>query len=335
MVTIDPGLTLTLGMELELSSIETFLDHLRFAVRDFQWPAVTAIQLGPQNKRVPCTETDLVKTLELVPTLIEVPKQVTIQFATISSVSWGQRADGRSFHLSISAKPHEQVFREPADCVRVGTHVSRRLLGRGIPVKGAVDRNDAGVCVPFVPLAKTRRPLVIASVADIEAAYERPEDFLSAWTVEEFGERRLLTRCQDAVSKGEVLREIIDHQWQMARAARSKLTKYAAPVVADDERETYEAGEPRLVPVGRDASTNLVEYSCALRRGEHLRGFEIYYLRSLVQDKRMQDGTPVSAVRVVFAEQRMAEEEKQPLLDNGIEVFYEDDAGELGTTGTG
>ncbi|MGN6105663.1 MAG: hypothetical protein ACTHU0_11205, partial [Kofleriaceae bacterium] len=69
---------------------------------------------------------------------------------------------------------------------------------------------------------------------------------------------------------------------------------------------------------------------CVLAEGDHLRGFEIYYLRSLVQNQRMQDGTPVTSVRVVFLEPWMAESEKRPLLDNGIHVFYEDvESGEL------
>jgi hypothetical protein len=74
----------------------------------------------------------------------------------------------------------------------------------------------------------------------------------------------------------------------------------------------------------------LVEFSCSVEPDEHIRGYEIYYLRELVRRKQSRDGTPITSVRVVFYEQEMAEREKRPLLDVGVHVYYQHpDTGDL------
>ena len=122
-----------------------------------------------------------------------------------------------------------------------------------------------------------------------------------------------------AASYGSTLAQ--DTTW---RSAFARSRKYGSPVVTSEERPIYESGEPWLHPVGRNRKTGAVEYSCVLPSDAHLRGYEIYYLRSLVTNKKMQDGTPVTDVSVVFLEPWMAESEKRPLLDNGVLVYYED-----------
>jgi hypothetical protein len=76
--------------------------------------------------------------------------------------------------------------------------------------------------------------------------------------------------------------------------------------------------------VGRNSQTSEIEYSCVLQPNEHLHGCEIFYLRQVVQDKKLTDGTPITSARVVFLEPSMAHSEKRPLIDNGVLVFYED-----------
>ena len=317
-----------LQVVLALRSLDSFLDQLRSAIGGRTWPAVRGFASpSPTTPRLkPAPESNLEALLGKLSAIAKDPRDVTIGFGEMSKLTWGQRPDGQTFYVSLSLAPKDNLFDDPAESVRALTHVARGLLGHGSVASAAVERQgDAAACVPFVPIAKTRRPLVVTTDAEVAEAYERVDEFWAAgWEVQRFADQRLLTRCQNAVSKADVLRETQDYQWQMARAAKAGRTKYATPVVTPEEKPMYEAGEPRLQPVGRNRQTGLVEYSCVLQQGEHLRGFEIYYLRSLVANKKMQDGTPVSAVQVVFLEQWMAQCEKRPLLDNGVQVFYED-----------
>jgi hypothetical protein len=325
------SLHLDLATVVSSTSLDDFLAHVRHATADFKWPLVTGLGSPmpntPKLKRSP--ETDLAALLEAVPRVCKDLASVVIGFGSVSAISWGRRRD-ETIYFSIALSPDEALFADPVVCVRALTHVARRLLERGVPMTAAVERKGEGACVPFVPLAKTKRPLVLTSPAEVAAEYERPDDFWSAgWHVESFGDQRLLTRCQDIVSRADVLRQTLAPQWQMARAAKPGRTKYSAPEVADDERPVYEAGEEHLQPVGRDRASGAVEYSCVLQHGEHLHGYEVYYLRSIITNGQLPDGTPLTSVRVVFLEPWMAHSEKRPLLDNGIAVFYEDvDSGE-------
>ena len=72
----------------------------------------------------------------------------------------------------------------------------------------------------------------------------------------------------------------------------------------------------------RVPSSSATGIRAPLEPGENIFGFEIYDLRSLVENKRMQDGTPVEHVSVVFQQAWMAEAERRPLP-------YRDAASEL------
>lgn len=323
-----------LKLVVEKEPLDTFIERLARSVEGRAWPPVRGIASPPavsgKLKRPPADSVSAL--LADVKGFAKKPENVLLGFSETSGIRWGQRPDGNSIHLSVGFDLADKLFPEPAECVRALTHVARHMLRGGSVASAAVERTgDSGACVPLVPLAKTRRPLVLTSDAEVAAEYERPDDFWSAgWTIEEFGERKLLTRCQDVVSTGDILRATQDHQWQMARAAKPKRTAYSTPIIEPDERPIYEEGDARIQPVGLVTKTRTAHYACVLDPGEHVRGFEIYYLRSLVQNHRMQDGTPVENVRVEFQRQAMAESERRPLLDNGIEVCYRDhDTGDL------
>lgn len=321
-------ITFNLELVLEVGTVEEFLDLLGHAVRDRAWPPVTGFASPSPNtptlKASP--ERELVALIDAIPRIAKQPTSANIGFAKLSSIAWGQRPDRRTFYLAVIFSPQEGVFADEAECVRALTHVARRLLQRTTKITGFVERKgESGACVPAVPLAKTRRPLVITTIDEVYDAYQLPEELWSAgWKVEEFGDKRLLTRCQDVVSRADVLEETQDHQWQMARAAKPKKTGYGQPTVTDEEREIYEYGdaEPRTHAV--HVRDGIAEYTCALDRGEHLYGFEIFALRWMVTNQKTQEGAPIKGVRVVFVEEWQAQSEKRPLLDNGIEVWVQD-----------
>src|SRR5262249_41139251 len=225
------------------TSVDRFLEQLRAAVRGRAWPTVRGFAspspATPKLKAPP--ESSLESLLSVLPRVAKNASSVAIGFGELSRLRWGQRPDGATIYLSLALSPKDEVFSDPADCVRAPTHLLRSLLANGSVKTAAVERLGDGVCVPLVPLAKTRRPLLVTSETEVAAEYERPDDFWSAgWTIERFGDLRLLTRCQNVVTKGDVLREIQDHQWQMARAAKPGRTKYSSPEVAADEKPVYE-----------------------------------------------------------------------------------------------
>jgi hypothetical protein len=185
-----------------------------------------------------------------------------------------------------------------------------------------MERFDPRFVTPAPPLAGHDRPIVLTTRAEVEAAYERPEDFFAAgWTVEWFGEQILLSRCQDVTTRADVFREIRDHQWAMARAAKPGLTRFVLPRVTDELQPIFDEGRRSAYYVGTNPDGG-TEYSCVLRPGAHLPGWEIFELVYAEGRKQLRDGTPITSIRVVFLDEWMAHSEKRPLLDHRIRVYY-------------
>lgn len=184
---------------------------------------------------------------------------------------------------------------------------------------------DGGaVCFPEVPLVTSNSHIVVTNVEAVEEHYDDPAAFWGAgWqrAAEDDGQI-LLTRALDLAAGPKYLEAILDHQWAMARAARPGEATYEAPVYRADERALFGAGAPRLRFVGYDEDARLAEYSCALAEGEHIRGWEVYALRAIVEARALPSGHPVDTVRVVFLDEPTARAEKRPLLDIGCRVFH-------------
>jgi hypothetical protein len=187
------------------------------------------------------------------------------------------------------------------------------------------------MCVPDVPLVDVNSHIVVTNRAEAEEFYDDPAVFWdSGWNVVEEREgQRLLARDMDAVAGPDLLARIIEPQWAMARAAKPGETRYEGPYVTPAEEPIFRSGEKTLHFVGYDEDEKLIEYSCALTRGEHVRGWEVFALLGIVSDKKTPDGAQVETVRVVFLEEWAARQEKRPLLDVGCRVFHYDEAGEL------
>lgn len=258
-------------------------------------------------------------------------KSAAALLAKVSRVGLSEEAPGR-WKLWVLLSRNDEILGGSAGHQRALMALGRRLFAGGKLLSASLERNGGGVaCVPAPPVAGYDRQLVVTTDNDVNDGYERPEAFWRAgWTVEEQGGRKLLTRCEEAVDSVDLLRAVRDAQWAMVRAARPKRTEYTGPAVEPDERPVYEEGSARLEPVGYVPSKQLVEYSCVLGAGQHVQGWEIYNLRSIVKKKKLPDGgQPVSTVRVVFLKQADAEGEKRPLLDVGVKVFYTDASGEI------
>lgn len=209
--------------------------------------------------------------------------------------------------------------------------VCRELLKR-VPLHSArvTWRGGGAECLPEVPIAGMRDQLVVTSETEVNAAYERPDVFWNAWDASvDYGDKVLLTRALEVNDSVQLLQRLIAPQWEMARAARPGLCKYFNPIVEPEERDLYLAGESPLEDVGYLTDEKLAEMSCVLPPGEHIPGWQIHTLLQRLEKRELADGRPLEAIRVVFFTREMAEQEKRPLLDIGVRVYFQDISGEI------
>jgi hypothetical protein len=206
--------------------------------------------------------------------------------------------------------------------------LSRQLLRRGGLESLSMRREGDGPdCLPEVPIAESHRHIVVTTEREVAAAYDDPRAFWASWdSREQVGDQVLLCRALNTTTSASYLRAVLEHQAAMARAAKPRLTRYFSPRVMPEERPIYSAGEPRLLPVGYEATSRMVEYSCLVEPDEHIHLWEIDALRKQLRDKKLADGRQIDAVRVVFFDKQMAMREKRPLLDVGARVFFQKDA---------
>lgn len=237
---------------------------------------------------------------------------------------------GFTFHLSREVSPGDSdeslvaFLGEAASLCRTAAERTDAVKAQLIPVAGGA------TCIPAPPLVGHNSHIALTSEKEVEANYDSPETFWSiGWeSIEELGSRRMLLRGMDVVGGPEFLRKIIDQQWLLARAAKPGKTAYFLPQPESSERGIFLSGTPRLHVVGYNQAERLVEYSCAMSRGDRIPGWQIYELWNLVQEGALSDGRLVETVRVVFFDQWAALQERRPLLDIGCRVFHEA-AGEL------
>lgn len=214
-----------------------------------------------------------------------------------------------------------------ASCVSV----CAALMGKFDVYSAELRPDSEGHCIPVVPLVNANSHIAVVTPGGVDQAYDEPDRFWAAgWsTVNESRGRRLLARDVEVLGGPEYLEKIIDPQWAMARAAKPGRTRYDQPTVRAEEAKIFNRGEGRLHAVGYSEAEQLLEYSCALERGQHIQGWEIYALLAIVKQGKSTEGWPVKTVRIVFLEKWMAEQEKRPLLDIGCHVWHYQDDGEL------
>jgi hypothetical protein len=220
---------------------------------------------------------------------------------------------------------HDCRHRETPELLARNAALLRSLAATGQLVRAYVERENGGVlCLPGVPFAANNANIVAMPPERAALGYDSPERFLEAgWKRESVNGLLFLERGMRARDNAEYLKEIIGGHWEMARAAKPKLTKYYWPRVEENERAVYRSGPAALELVGYVVPEKTVEFSCVLEsKNQHVQGWEVYTIFQLIQEKKTADGYPVEAVRVVFFEAWMAEQEKRPLLDIGARVYY-------------
>jgi hypothetical protein len=328
------ALELQVAFTISAASSERALELVRGAVENFAWPpvigVVSPVQLKPGKKPKPPVTPDLAALLDRLAdpasSGLANPGNFTLQLGARSSLSLV--CDGNIARGNVVLALADHLYEDPADNLDRLMWFVRWLASQAVLVEAVFRRSGdtPGGCVPVVPLALRRVPLVVTTDDQLADLYDRPDEFLSAgWQVERYGRQLLLTRLHEALTRAEVLAASRDHQWQMARAAKPAVVRWETPVIEPEEQPIFEEGDAKLELVGVDASGR-AEFSCTLAEGEHLAGFDVYYLQEIVLTKQLRDGTPATAVHVVFEDRSMAESEKRPLLDLGVRVFYMDPA---------
>lgn len=241
------------------------------------------------------------------------------------------RGDGFTFTL-VGRFGADAADESLAGFLADAAKLCRGLVAGTDAVSAALYAVGGGVtCIPYPPLVGHNSHATLTTEAEVAAHYDAPDLFwTSGWqSIEEHGARRLLLRGMDAPAGPAYLEQIIAQQWQLARAAKAGLTRYALPQAEPEEKDIFLAGLRQLEPVGYVAAERTAEYSCAMPRGERIAGWEIYELWDLLQEGKLADGRPVETVRIVFLDEWAAREEKRPLLDIGCRVLYYDGEGAL------
>jgi hypothetical protein len=192
--------------------------------------------------------------------------------------------------------------------------------------------------VPQPPIAEANHA-VLATDAEVAAAYDDPKTFWKMWKVEPIGTWKLCTRALADIEEDRWLARTFESTMALVRAAGPGLTKYG-PAYWEPEMAAWwefgdyqdeKAGYPALAPLDYDEATRTYDMigfitKTPLEKGgeepRHVLVREIYYVRDLVRSKRDPAGRPVETVQITFDEEWMARQERRPLLDAGARVFY-------------
>ena len=196
-----------------------------------------------------------------------------------------------------------------------GLFVTGKLEG------GHVERVEPGLdALPSVPIAR-RLPAVVVTEDRVAAAYNDPGPFWAAWGENQArGEHHLLARHLDAASTPAWFRACFEDHWAMARAARPGDTFYGRKVAPPGCEDLLARGESRLRQVGyRDGHVELAGF---VPDGARVPPWEVLTWSEVLLRGSLDDGSPVSSLRVVFRNEEMARREATPLLDIGAQVAF-------------
>lgn len=188
-----------------------------------------------------------------------------------------------------------------------------------------------GAFAPSPPKSGVQTLQQIVRRADIAAAYDDPGMFWSAWPDQQplDDDRVLVSRAEGIVDELAFKQATYPAQWAMARAAKPGQTGYGGLYngvsghwVQPYEQAYFGSGEGILSAVHYDAGSQVVDATAWAEPGTHIAPREVPQLVHWVTTKQMEDGQPVSEVRVTFLDKAQAESQKRVLLDIGCRVFH-------------
>lgn len=206
--------------------------------------------------------------------------------------------------------------------LHVLTALLKELFATGQLEEGHVERIGAESlgAVPLTPVSQGFVG-VVATDAAVAAAYREPAAFWSAWDQHESaGDHHLVLRGVEAATSAEWFRVVFENEWSMARAAHPGQTRIGIRQAPPGCEALLMAGESCLREAGKlDAHVELAGF---VPEGAHIPPWEILMWNEILHRGRLENGSPISGLRVVFRNEQMARAEGVPLLDIGAEVVF-------------
>lgn len=212
---------------------------------------------------------------------------------------------------------------------KAGKFVSYLFRHRSLQQAVIMRRGSNGKFKPHPPIARDYH-LVMTTMGEVNDKYDNPAAFWRIWEgKEELRDKVLLHRALNCLDDEHWIQEILDDQWDLARAAGPKQTRYYQPQPESWELDIFNAGESTIRFAGYQPTLELIEYTAFVPSGKHITIRDFYEMRQIALYKKDGAGRSVKTIRVLFAAVEMAEREKRPLLDVGVQVAYLDSFGNL------
>lgn len=296
---------------LERDSLEHWLPRVRACAERAGLPAFATFHSPTSGPPRPLADFDPAA-------LAEQQVRFEARDRTFLSVSAHPRLAGVLVQASWPLDGQEARCREAQ---RALAELLRELFATGRLEEGHVERVGADVdALPLTPVGQGFVALVTTDAA-VSAAYQAPAVFWDAWDVHEpSGGRHLLVRGTQAATSADWFRAVFEQEWAMARAARPGQTRIGTRHAPPGCEALLMAGRSCLREIG--TRNGQVELAGFVPQGAHVPAWEILTWRELLLRGRRDDGSPVSSLRVVFRDERMARAEATPLLDIGAQVLF-------------
>lgn len=228
-------------------------------------------------------------------------------------------------NLSIDQVVDEKDAISKKELLEALVGFTKNLASEEVAFQGNVFHVGRGAeCLPVLPLIKGRSNVVVAKRNTIEQYFKSITDFEnSGWdSVEEINDLLLATRAFSFSDNIHFLKQVLDHQWQLARGLKPGHIRFSQPLVKPEEHSIYHSGERVLDIVGYYSDKKTLEMSCGILGEAHINGWEIFDIWGALKKKSLPDGSPLEEVQVFFIDPQVAERESTPLLDAGARVFF-------------
>ena len=193
-----------------------------------------------------------------------------------------------------------------------------------------MDRGRNGFA-PSPPLAYIGDLIRIVRKSEVETAYEDPSVYWQAWSTQrDLGDGRMLVgRAPAIIDELAFKQATYPAQWQMARAAKPKLTTYGALAsgmtgfsVNPEEQDYFQQGEGIIQSMHYQAETQTLDVTAWADPGVDIAPREAAQILHWRFNKQLDKGEPLKEVRFVFLNREQAEAQKRVLLDMRCRVFH-------------
>jgi len=176
---------------------------------------------------------------------------------------------------------------------------------------------------PNPPHAAPNVLVAVVQAVEIERDYAEPSEYWEAWDRVEYlnAGLALVSRGMEVADDTDFKRRILPGAFAMARAAKTGLTKYAAPLLNKADSAMVAEFGAYLQQVGYDSNAKSLEFTAVLPADEHLSPGDVYSILEFLEDGTGDD-EEVEEVIVTFPDKTAAEREAPLLREIGATAQY-------------